>query len=108
MQGASQNNEPVTAVEAHPVADAPKIATENENKIEPLVFIKLTDWQGQPVPEREWAVRDRIPLASITLLSGEGSIGKTILSLQLAVATVFGTRLDQHHARSRTCAGCPL
>jgi RecA-family ATPase len=42
------------------------------------------------VPERPWAVRDRIPLNNVTLFSGEGAIGKTILSLQLAVATVLG------------------
>jgi RecA-family ATPase len=42
------------------------------------------------VPERSWVVRDRIPLNNVTLFSGEGAIGKTILSLQLAVATVLG------------------
>jgi RecA-family ATPase len=57
---------------------------------DPLIFIDLTRWQDQPVPERPWAVRDRIPLNNVTLFSGEGAIGKTILSLQLAVATVLG------------------
>ena len=57
---------------------------------DPLIFIDLTRWQDRPVPERPWAVRDRIPLNNVTLFSGEGAIGKTILSLQLAVATVLG------------------
>jgi RecA-family ATPase len=41
------------------------------------------------VPEREWVVLNRVPLNNVTLLSGEGSVGKTILSLQLCVATVL-------------------
>jgi RecA-family ATPase/5S rRNA maturation endonuclease (ribonuclease M5) len=56
----------------------------------PLVFIDFTAWQNQPVPERSWVVRDRIPLNNVTLFSGEGAVGKTIVSLQLAVATVLG------------------
>ena len=56
----------------------------------PLPFIKIIDWQDQPVPEREWTVRDRIPANNVTLLSGEGSVGKSILSLQLATAVVLG------------------
>jgi 5S rRNA maturation endonuclease (ribonuclease M5) len=56
----------------------------------PLVFIDFTAWRNQPVPERSWVVRDRIPLNNVTLFSGEGAVGKTIVSLQLAVATVLG------------------
>jgi hypothetical protein len=57
---------------------------------ERLAFIKIAEWQDQPVPERQWIVGDRIPAKNVTLLSGEGSIGKSILSLQLAVAVVLG------------------
>jgi RecA-family ATPase len=42
------------------------------------------------VPQREWTVQNRIPARNVTLLSGEGSVGKSILSLQLATATVLG------------------
>jgi RecA-family ATPase len=55
-----------------------------------LPFIKISDWQDRPVPERSWTVKDRIPAANVTLLSGEGSVGKSILSLQLAVAVALG------------------
>jgi RecA-family ATPase len=55
----------------------------------PLAFINVTDWHDKPIPERPWAVRDRIPLNNVTLMSGEGSVGKTILSLQLGVAAVL-------------------
>jgi RecA-family ATPase len=56
----------------------------------PLPFINIAEWQDQPVPERQWTVVDRIPASSVTLLSGEGSVGKSILALQLATAIVLG------------------
>jgi RecA-family ATPase len=56
----------------------------------PLPFINVTAWHGQPVPEREWCVLNRIPMRNVTLFSGEGAIGKSIVSLQLAVAHVLG------------------
>jgi len=55
-----------------------------------LPFIKIAEWQGQPVPDRQWIVKDQIPAKNVTLLSGEGSIGKSILSLHLAVAVALG------------------
>ncbi|MEJ2374500.1 MAG: AAA family ATPase [Pseudolabrys sp.] len=42
------------------------------------------------MPPRCWAVPGRIPASNVSLLSGEGAVGKSILLLQLAVATVFG------------------
>jgi RecA-family ATPase len=56
----------------------------------PLAFLNIAAWHGRPVPEREWTVKDRIPRNNVTLLSGEGSIGKSILSLQLSSAVVLG------------------
>ena len=56
----------------------------------PLPFINIAAWHLQPVPEREWTVKDRIPANNVTLLSGEGSVGKSILSLQLATAVILG------------------
>jgi RecA-family ATPase len=35
-------------------------------------------------------VRDRVPLKNVTLLSGEGGVGKSILALHLAAATTLG------------------
>ena len=54
-----------------------------------LPFVNIGAWVTNPVPEREWVVRDRIPANNVTLLSGEGSVGKSILSLHLAVAIVL-------------------
>jgi RecA-family ATPase len=56
----------------------------------PLPFIDIAAWDGATVPEREWVVQDRVPLRNVTLLSGEGGVGKSIVSLHLAVATVLG------------------
>jgi RecA-family ATPase len=53
-------------------------------------FINIGAWQNQPVPERVWTVKDRIPGSNVTLLSGEGSVGKSILALQLGTAVVLG------------------
>ncbi len=55
----------------------------------PLPFIDMSDWDTVPVPEREWAVRDRIPLRQVSLFSGEGSIGKSVALLQLSAAHVL-------------------
>src|SRR5207302_2667300 len=55
----------------------------------PLRFCDIGHWAEQPPPPREWAVLDRLPLRNVGLLSGEGSVGKTILLLQLAVAHVL-------------------
>ena len=57
---------------------------------EPLPPLDLSNWDLAEVPERDWAVRDRIIRRAVTLLSGEGGVGKSILTLQLACATVLG------------------
>src|SRR5260221_11911203 len=51
-----------------------------------LRLINPVQWRDQPVPEREWIVRDLIPAKTVTLLSGDGAAGKTTLGLQLATA----------------------
>jgi RecA-family ATPase len=55
-----------------------------------LTFINIGAWQDQPVPAREWCVPNRIPARNVTLFSGEGAIGKSLVSLQLAVAMALG------------------
>jgi RecA-family ATPase len=55
-----------------------------------LPFVDMAGWDNEPVPERLWAVHDRIPLRQPTLFSGEGSAGKSIITLQLCAAHVLG------------------
>jgi len=45
---------------------------------------------GNPAPKRPWHVRDLIPGRAVTLLQGDGGTGKSLLALQLAVATATG------------------
>ena len=56
----------------------------------PLPFINIVAWHEREVPKREWTVENRIPARTVTLLSGDGGVGKTILALHLSVAIVLG------------------
>lgn len=47
----------------------------------------LADWD---VPERQWHVEGFLPKRAVTILSGHGGTGKSLVSLQLAVATAMG------------------
>lgn len=47
-------------------------------------------FDGKPVPPRGWHVEELIPSGTVTLLNGDGGTGKSLLALQLAVATVAG------------------
>ena len=74
--------------DAEPVTDT-KAETEAAGK-SPLPFIAISAWQNQPVPERVWTVKDRIPGGAVTLMSGEGGVGKTILGLHCAAGIALG------------------
>jgi hypothetical protein len=47
-------------------------------------IINPAEWEGLPIPPREWIVPGYIPHKTVTLLSGDGSVGKSLLALQLA------------------------
>lgn len=51
-----------------------------------LPFVDMSNWDNEPLPEREWAVRGRIPLGQTSLISGEGGAGKSNVTLHLCVA----------------------
>jgi RecA-family ATPase len=53
------------------------------------LFRCATDLAGKPVPPREWLVEGLIPARNVTMLSGDGGTGKSLLSLQLAVSTAL-------------------
>jgi RecA-family ATPase len=55
-----------------------------------LQWLDMSDWDNRPVPERQWAIRDRVPLKQAGLFSGEGGTGKSIIELQKNVAHVTG------------------
>jgi RecA-family ATPase len=55
-----------------------------------LPFLDTSSWDSAPVPQQEWAVDWRIPLDQVTLFSGEGAAGKSLMQLHLCVACVLG------------------
>ena len=90
-QGADDNIEPAAiSVAPDAASDRPPPALAPPPPPLPLPFISITAWHDQPIPEREWCVRDRVPMRNVTLFSGEGAIGKSIIVLQLSVAHVLG------------------
>jgi RecA-family ATPase len=54
----------------------------------PLQWLDMSKWDREPVPERQWAIRDRVPLRQVGLFSGEGGTGKSIIELTKNVAHV--------------------
>lgn len=56
------------------------------NQFDPLPVIDPRDWQGKPIPKREWLVEGLIPHRVVTLYSGDGGTGKTQTALQLIIA----------------------
>jgi len=55
-----------------------------------LRLINPADWQGKPVPKREWVVTDWIPAGTVSMVFGDGGTGKTTLLMQLAAARALG------------------
>ena len=53
-------------------------------------FFPASDLEGRPIPPRAWLVPDLIPHRTVTLFSGDGGTGKSLLALQLAVAAATG------------------
>lgn len=60
------------------------------NKVTPLHILRPTQWEGKPRPERRWIVEGLIPRGAVTMLSGDGGLGKSLLTLQLLVAAATG------------------
>ncbi len=54
-------------------------------------FYSAASLAGKPVPEREWMVQGLVPMSTVTLCSGDGGTGKSLLALQMAVAATAGT-----------------
>jgi RecA-family ATPase len=53
-------------------------------------WLDMSNWDREPVPERKWAIRDRVPLNQVGLFSGEGGAGKSIIELTKDIAHVAG------------------
>ena len=55
-----------------------------------IEIIDPITWQDHAIPERRWVVADMIPMQNVTMLSGDGGVGKSIVILQLMVACALG------------------
>ena len=55
-----------------------------------LPLVAASSLADKAIPARAWHVRDLIPGRTVTVLSGDGGVGKSLLAMQLAVATVAG------------------
>ena len=71
----------IVTEDGRPVGDVP-------NTIQPLQWLDMSTWDQEPIPEREWAIRDRVPLKQAGIFSGEGGTGKSIIELMKDVAHV--------------------
>jgi hypothetical protein len=74
---------------------APKISglslnDREEKQLEPIRWIAPGEWADRPIPPREWEVEGWIPRGEVTLLYGDGGIGKTLLAHQYATAAAAG------------------
>ncbi|MBC7164841.1 MAG: AAA family ATPase [Roseovarius sp.] len=54
-------------------------------------FYSAAALEGRPVPPRQWLVHGLVPQKTVTLFSGDGGTGKSLLALQLAVAVAAQT-----------------
>ncbi|TXN41467.1 AAA family ATPase [Methylobacterium sp. WL30] len=75
------------AAAAQPQAPAPVAMPEVAT---PSVWFSPPSWTGQVIKPREWEVENWIPRRQVTLLYGDGGIGKTLLAQQLATAMAAG------------------
>src|SRR5262249_49263336 len=84
--GPTENNAPGTVLEAWLANNNTK---ETEKPPPKLAVIDIGKWHESP-PAREWSTPERFPLRQVCLFSGEGAVGKSIVSLQLCTAHVLG------------------
>jgi RecA-family ATPase len=63
----------------------------HDAKAEPLLpLINIRAWHNLEPRPRRWLIEGCIPDRNVTLLTGQGGVGKTLIMQQLSVATVLG------------------
>jgi RecA-family ATPase len=80
-------------------ADRPETARDAP-VAEPLETISAASFEGQAKPCRRFLVPDLIPDRNVTIMSGDGGTGKSLLAMQLGVAVAAGVKwlgLDVAH-----------
>ena len=59
-------------------------------RVAQLRAVDPLEWEGQPPPERRWVVPDWVPLENVTMLGGDGGVGKSLVGMQLLTAAATG------------------
>ncbi|HEY8872962.1 MAG TPA: AAA family ATPase [Stellaceae bacterium] len=82
-----------------PAADVAAHAVEQLQKVDQigagsaaLGWTVAADLAGAIVPDRPWLVPHWLPSRQVTLLSGDGGVGKSLLAMSLQIATATATR----------------
>jgi RecA-family ATPase len=65
--------------------------TRDDPPLPTLEIVNAQSLAGKEPPSREWLIQGLIPAREITMLSGDGGTGKSLLALQLAVAVATAT-----------------
>ncbi|ACI93285.1 conserved hypothetical protein [Afipia carboxidovorans OM5] len=73
---------------------APKFAPEGGgimpiNPLAPFPLVDPSEWHGTVAKGREWFLTGLIPHRQVTLLSGDGGVGKSLLGLQIGAASAL-------------------
>jgi RecA-family ATPase len=79
---------------------APALGTDDKPKF-PVFSAASLD--GIEVPLRRWHVRDWIPAETVTLLYGDGGVGKSLIALQLLASTALGRSWLGHVVERGPC-----
>ncbi|WBU31455.1 AAA family ATPase [Rhodopseudomonas palustris] len=58
--------------------------------IESLIAVDPTTWAGKTPRPREWVVEGWVPKGEVTLLYGDGGVGKSLLAMQFAACAATG------------------
>jgi RecA-family ATPase len=68
-----------------------------------LGIVVASHLSGVPIPPRLWHVPELIPAHTVTTLNGDGGTGKSLIALQLAVATALGARWLGNNVQQGCC-----
>ena len=70
---------------------APAYQALNPNyRVGKLLAIDPLEWVDGKAPERRWVVQDMVPSGNVTMLGGDGGVGKSLLAMQLLTAAATG------------------
>ncbi|UFX41934.1 AAA family ATPase [Bradyrhizobium sp. 41S5] len=79
----------IAAREIIEASSTPNPANDNKQP-DDIKIIDPSEWEGQAIPERQWYLDGLIPNRQVTLLSGDGGTGKSLLAYQIGLAGVLG------------------